>query len=213
MEAVEEKGSKPASKRRADESKRRRKRQRMSPPKSSDTKKKKKQTKHPLNGMIVAVSTLDIKGQSHEDSQSSYKAVSNQCQELGATITGQLHRRVSCLVCNEAAVRNATQRVRKAIKKKVPLVDVAWVRECREKGELVDMESFRLDDQAAKVIESRKVTASEKAVTTTDDDVNTELSGVPDSAWTQPTSLGCCCVCHENGDKDCPWCEDCSPKR
>jgi hypothetical protein len=182
---------------------------------SSDTtsrpsKKRRKRNKNPLNGMIVAVSTLDVKGQSHTDSQSSYKAVSDQCQNLGATITGQLHRRVSCLVCNQTAVQNATQRVRKAIKKKVPIVDAAWIRQCKKEEKLVDMEPFRLDDVAVKVIESRKVKGSEVSVVAED---STGVDDVPDSAWSEPASLGCCCVCHENGDDDCPWCTNCSMKQ
>lgn len=32
---------------------------------------------------------------------------------------------------------------------------------------------------------------------------------VPDSGWTSPVDVGCCCVCHENGDADCEWCTDC----
>ena len=161
----------------------------------------------PLNGMIVAVSTLDVKGQSHADSQSSYKAVAELCESLGATITGQLHRRVSCLVCNQTAVNNATQRVRKAVKKSVPLVDVAWVRQCREQQKRVDLERFRLDDVAGKVIDSRVVKDSEITVT------YAEADELPANGWSEPASLGCCCVCHENGDDKCPWCTDCNAKR
>lgn len=188
-----------------------------SPKRNSDTQKnpnpnkKRKRTSKPLNGMVVAVSTLDVKGQSHSDSQSSYKAVADQCQKLGASVTGQLHRRVSCLVCNETAVKNSTQRVRKAVKKKVPLVDVAWIHKCRDEEELVDMDPFRLDDLATTVVESRKEKASTVEVEVTD--ASAEVDGVPASAWTEPESLGCCCVCHENGDDNCPWCPDCNAKR
>lgn len=176
----------------------------------SDTKpkhsKKRKRNQAPLKGMIVAVSTLDVKGKSHANSQTSYKAVAELCQQLGASVTGQLHRRVSCLVCNETAVSNATQRVRKAVKKKVPIVDVAWLTKCQEKDERVNLEPYRLDDLAVQVLESRinEVAEDQELV----DAVPVEE--LPSSAWSVPKPLGCCCVCHENGDENCPWCTDCS---
>jgi len=168
--------------------------------------KKRKRMGGPLKGMIIAVSTLDVKGQSHKESESSYKSVAELCQSMGATVTGQLHRRVSCLVCNETAVNNATQRVRKAVKKKVPLVDVAWVRQCSEEETCVNLEPYLLDDFAARVIESRAERGSEVPV----NDATVEVDELPASAWSEPTTLGCCCVCHENGDDNCPWCTSCS---
>ena len=168
--------------------------------------KKRKRKQDPLKGMIIAVSTLDVRGKSHTDSESSYKAIADLCQSLGASVTGQLHRRVSCLVCNPTAVNNATQRVRKAVKKNVPLVDVEWIRQCREQEKCVDLEPFRLDNVAVQVIESRPVESSDAVYTTPNED---EL---PASVWSEPASLGCCCVCHENGDANCPWCTGCYAK-
>lgn len=28
--------------------------------------------------------------------------------------------------------------------------------------------------------------------------------------WSKPVPLDCCCVCHENGDNNCPWCSECN---
>lgn len=173
------------------------------------TKKRKRNQAAVLKGMIVAVSTLDVKGESHSNSESSYKAIADCCRKLGASVTGQLHRRVSYLICNETAVNNVTQRVRKAVKKKVPLVDVAWIRKCQENQELVDLDPYRLDDLAIEVVESRR-----KEVTDVFEEEG-EVGGdevLPDKGWTEPVSYGCCCVCHENGDVNCPWCPDCSSK-
>jgi len=172
-----------------------------------------KRKREPLKGMVIAVSTLDVKGQSHTDSQSSYKAVAELVKDLGASVTGQLHRKVSCLVCNRTAVNNATQRVRKAVKKKVPLVDVEWIRQCRDQEELVAMDPHKLDDLACGLIASRAAQGSEGATVT--DVTVVEATELPASAWSEPASLGCCCVCHENGDDNCPWCTDpdCNAKR
>mmetsp|Transcript_25602 Transcript_25602/g.49184 ORF Transcript_25602/g.49184 Transcript_25602/m.49184 type:complete len:445 (+) Transcript_25602:105-1439(+) len=30
------------------------------------------------------------------------------------------------------------------------------------------------------------------------------------AGWSTPIQLDCCCVCHENGDDNCPWCVDCN---
>ena len=122
--------------------------------------KKRKRNQAVLKGMILAVSTLDVKGESHSNSESSYKAVADCCRKLGASVTGQLHRRVSYLICNETAVTNATQRVRKAVKKKVALVDVAWIRKCQANEELVAVDPYRLDNLAIEVIESRRKEAT-----------------------------------------------------
>lgn len=42
----------------------------------------------PLNGLILAVSTLDQKGEKHSSIDSSYQAVSALCVELGAKVRG-----------------------------------------------------------------------------------------------------------------------------
>jgi hypothetical protein len=162
---------------------------------------KRKRKVGPFQGMILAISTLDVKGRAHTDAQSSYKAISDLCRTLGASVTGQLHSRVTCLICNRSAVQHATQRVRKALKKKVPLVDVAWVRQCHEEEKRIDHSHYCLDDLAIQVMESRTVDTA--------DDAGVDVGEIPESAWSEPTSLGCCCVCHENGDDKCPWCSQC----
>jgi hypothetical protein len=42
----------------------------------------------PLNGLILAVSTLDQKDEKHSSLESSYQAVSALCVELGAKVRG-----------------------------------------------------------------------------------------------------------------------------
>jgi hypothetical protein len=168
---------------------------------STEGKSKRNRKGGPFQGMILAVSTLNVKGRAHTDAQSSYKAISDLCRTLGASVTGQLHKRVIFLICNRSAVEHATQRVRKAFKRKVPLVDVAWVRQCHEEGKRMDHSDYCLDALASQFIESR-------IVDTADID-GVDVDETPESAWSEPTCLGCCCVCHENGDDKCPWCSQC----
>ena len=45
-----------------------------------------------------------------------------------------------------------------------------------------------------------------------DDDGDDDQFFISDAnaGWTEPVSIGCCCVCHENGTtNDCTWCVDC----
>ena len=177
--------------------------------KQTDTPKKK--TKKPLAGMTVSVSTLsdNTKKDSAQNDSSSYNDVCSLCRSLGANVIDLVCKRVSLLVCSEAAIKQATQRVRKAIKRNKPLVSVEWLEKCQQEGYRVETKEYRLDDQAKEAIKNREErlqSAAEAAKENNDED----LEAIPDSGWTEPQDLGCCCVCHENGTTaDCPWCVDC----
>lgn len=178
----------------------------------SNGRNKRKQRDSPLGGMVVAVSTLDVKGQAHSDVDTSYKSVVEACQQAGATVTGQVHGRVTCLLCSRSAVRNGTQRVRKALKKNISLVDIAWVHQCQSAGKRVDHEPYRLDELGKEMLKAR-TNKSKPLETMASNDSKAELDHVEDlleQAWSEPVGLGCCCVCHENGDDKCPWCTECS---
>eukprot|EP00534_Pseudo-nitzschia_fraudulenta_P007584 CAMPEP_0201150324 /NCGR_PEP_ID=MMETSP0851-20130426/11504_1 /ASSEMBLY_ACC=CAM_ASM_000631 /TAXON_ID=183588 /ORGANISM="Pseudo-nitzschia fraudulenta, Strain WWA7" /LENGTH=260 /DNA_ID=CAMNT_0047426973 /DNA_START=12 /DNA_END=794 /DNA_ORIENTATION=- len=177
----------------------------------------------PLSGMVLSVSTLkdntkaktSSSGPDHDDSNNdapstSYNEVCRSCRDLGADVIDLVCKRVNVLVCTRAAVRQATQRVRKAIKKNKPLVSVDWLEQCRSQKRRLDFEEYRLDKEAKDGIQSR-----EDRLQTTENDTgdSTEFEAIPDSGWTEAEDLGCCCVCHENGTTaDCPWCVDCNYK-
>jgi len=187
------------------------------PPKKRKKKKKPHQqspSKPPLHGMILSISTLEERGKTHEHS---YKTVRDLAQNLGATVTTQVHKRVRYVVCTPSAIHHATQRVRKAVKRKIALVDVAWLLQCCEDGAVVDVAQYRVDAAAVSDKTSNDVAAVDGNVTNgnsngncDDDDVVPQLEMiVEDAGWTEAQSLGCCCVCHENGTTDaCPWCRD-----
>lgn len=165
----------------------------------------------PLNGLIVAISTLEVKGQAHSQADVSYKSVAQSCRDAGAEVSGQVHKRVFCLVCTRTAVQHATQRVRKAYKKSLPLVDVGWVTQCQMENRRVEFGPYRLDAEAKKVIDKLNQvieTAAKQGEKGAKASLEQEM--VPESGWSEPVELGCCCVCHENGAADsCEWCVDC----
>ncbi len=171
----------------------------------------KKKTKKPLAGMTISVSTLsdNTKKESAQNKNDSYNDVCSLCRSLGAKVIDLVCKRVDLLVCSEAAIKQATQRVRKAIKRNKPLVSVAWLEQCQQEGYRVDLTGYRMDERAKDAIQNREErlqSAAEASKETNDED----LEAIPDSGWTEPQDLGCCCVCHENGTTaDCPWCVDC----
>ena len=149
-------------------------------------------TKLPLTGKVIAVSTL-AQGDSSIDSSGTIIAL---CKSAGAQYTAQVHRKVYCLVASSSAVKGATQRVRKAWKRKIPVVSIDWIKQCAETGKLLDMEDFRMQE------ETRTSSDAFAPVSSNSMDVVLEERIV---------ELGCCCVCHESSDavKDCKWCTDC----
>lgn len=85
--------------------------------------------RQPLNGKILAISTLSSAAEASrhtevvkqkEESATTYKSVVALCKKAGAAITGQVHRRVHCVIVTESAIVGETQRIRKAWKKRIP---------------------------------------------------------------------------------------------
>lgn len=152
-------------------------------------KKRARSTKLPLAGKVIAVSTL-TQGDSSADSSGTIITL---CKSAGAQYTAQVHRKVYCLVASSSAVKGATQRVRKAWKRKIPVVSIDWIKQCAQTGKLLDMDDFRMQE--------KKSSNTSAPVTSNNADVVLEERTV---------ELGCCCVCHESDDMaDCEWCTDC----
>ena len=160
----------------------------------------------PLNGITIAISTLNT-GTQHEKKEDSYKYIVNECKAAGACVSGQVGKKVFAVVCNRSAVLQCTQRVRKAVKKNVMLVDIEWVRQSVIHGKRLDCDDYLLDDLANEAVLSRKDDTPTTAGSGNDViDIVEDVNAIPASAWSEPVSYGCCCVCHENGDKNCKWC-------
>lgn len=176
---------------------------------------KKKKVVQPLKGLILAVSTLDVKDKKHSTVDSSYQTVRELCIELGAKVTAQVHKKVFAVICNQSAVTQLTQRVRKAIKKKhALLIDVEWIRKCKEKGTKIDHAEYLLIELAESIMEKRCASQErneskgfDKCGEGLDDD---DIILDSDAGWSEPIALDCCCVCHETDRGNCKWCVDCS---
>jgi hypothetical protein len=167
----------------------------------------KKSQKRPFNGLVVAISTSNEKRNS--DTEITYSSVAQICKELGAEVLGQVGKRVQYMICTQSAVQQATQRVRKAFKKKIPIVDVSWVEECRVQRKRVDISDYKLDKEAEKAIRARQTQNEVLESTNNVDEVPQDEIPPDDAGWTDAVTLGCCCVCHENqAEKDCVWCKD-----
>jgi hypothetical protein len=178
--------------------------------------------KHILNGLTLAVTTLDKKREDNSNSrtddatlansstaQLSWKNTIDKCKQNGATITSQVHKRVNALIVSDAAVRNSTQRVRKALKLGVPIVDIGWIEACIKDSNRVDWADYLRNDEAKRAAGAKKkssavVPSGEEGCDVKFDVSNDDANAI--SGWSEAVELDCCCVCHENGDLECPWC-------
>jgi len=161
----------------------------------------------PLNGLTIAISSLDT-GKQHETKENSYKSIVEECKVAGASISGQVGKKVFAVVCNRSAVLQCTQRVRKALKKNVMILDIEWVRQSISQGERLDCQQFSLEDLAKEVLEQRETKKHNHEMIEEDVEFLSmqDIGSIPSLGWSVPVSYGCSCVCHENGDENCKWC-------
>jgi len=160
----------------------------------------------PLKGIVLSISTLNDKKGNNTGGEVNYSSAAQLCRDLGAEVLGQVGKRVNYMICTESAVEQATQRVRKAHKKRIPIVNIDWLEKCKQEKTLFSVNDYLMDEQAKVAIESRQ--KKQDDIANNDHDGGKEVP--PDDAgWTEAVSLGCCCVCHENKTaKDCQWCKD-----
>lgn len=176
------------------------------------SKKNKKRKKNPqfLSGMILAISTLQEES-SNSNSELSYCKVAEMVRACGAQVSGQVHKKVHCVLCTPAAITKATQRVRKGKKFKIPLVNIEWIHQCIEKGEKLPLDLFLLKYPEVQLTTVKLQDENKNGAE--DDNQSVDNDDLPDAGWTSPVDVGCCCVCHENGtEADCEWCKDCKKK-
>ena len=178
-----------------------------------------------FNGLILALSTDNKQYQSNTDDKQSGNNEDDQYNNLkplklllqtaGATISPQVHKRVHYLICTQSAIDNLTQRIRQAIKRNVDIVNVDWIKKCIQDNNRVDVSPFLCNEIAREIMIEKE---REKKMNSSDGKGNTDGydSDIPkddNAGWSTPIELDCCCVCHENGDDNCPWCVDCNINR
>lgn len=192
-------------------------------------------------GMVLAVSNFNSSAEKEEgrekmledgpedDTQHySYKIMVQQLKAAGATVSSQVHKRVHALITSSLKNYNndendrsivttvsttvLTQRVRKALKLNVSIVDFSWVRDSLKEGRKLDMEPYLLNSKAAAIIADNTTTISDKG-----DVKKMKRRKIPSvkekfvEICNNNVSLGCCCACHDSEDAvyDCPWCVSC----
>ena len=166
----------------------------------------------PLNGLTIAVSTLGTKGEPHLTPDSSYQSIVSDCKILGAIVTPQVHKRVFAVICNESAVKQMTQRVRKALKKNIPIVSTEWIRECKGEKIRISHEPYLLNDLSQSIIGKRKKRDCASEIKSNDVEIlnSDEIACMSHTIWSKPIELECCCSCHETDRLDCKWCQSCN---
>jgi hypothetical protein len=148
----------------------------------------------------------------------SYRQIITLCQQLGAQTTGQIHKRVHALIATPSAVGGGgTQRVRKALKKDLPIISTQWLYDCRRQVQCIDWSSYRLmvvpdpARQSAAVVEGQDEEARDTTTTATkrckrsfqrhnnQEIASMDTKGKETTSMVVKTiSLGCCCACHDN---------------
>ena len=150
------------------------------------------------NGAVdggAAAGAADAEG--HSANGFSFADVAARCAALGGKYSATVHKRVAVLLATPGAVERRTQRVRKAAKLGVAIVDAAsYLRAC-DGGRRPDAadHALRPADGAAPAVEPPA--ACPKAV-----DINS------DAYWAGAVTYdgGCSCACHDEGKASCEWC-------
>jgi len=184
------------------------------------------------------------------DNLLSYKQACAMAQELGATVSAQVHNKVHAVLCpyvpsssssssslSSSSSSNSnkgggsstgngisiTQRMKKAFKKSIPIWDIQWLVEMHKCRTWIDPQAFNVtqfvkelwlqqqqqeqqqQQQTQQQTQQQDQPLGRKEVDVQDESDEEYLSTV-DKGWSEPVSLDCCCVCHDDDRDDCPWC-------
>ena len=145
----------------------------------------------------AAAGASDAEGHASSANGFSFADVAARCAALGGKYSATVHKKVAVLLATPGAVERRTQRVRKAAKLGVAIVDAAsYLRAC-DGGRRPDAadHALRPADGAAPAVEPPA--ACPKAV-----DINS------DAYWAGAVTYdgGCSCACHDEGKASCEWC-------
>jgi hypothetical protein len=145
----------------------------------------------------AAAGAADAEGHASSANGFSFAEVTARCAALGGKYSATVHKKVAVLLATPGAVERRTQRVRKAAKLGVAIVDAAsYLRAC-DGGRRPDAadHALRPADGAAPAVEPPA--ACPKAV-----DINS------DAYWAGAVTYdgGCSCACHDEGKASCEWC-------
>jgi len=125
----------------------------------------------------------------------SFASVRSRAEALGGTYSATVHRNVNVLLASAGAVERRTQRVRKAAKLGVAIVDAGPFLDACEAG------AFDADTHALRVADGDADGGGGKAV-----DLNDDACWVGSSKY----DGGCSCACHDvpGAPPFCEWCAE-----
>ncbi len=154
-----------------------------------------------LNNMSIAVSTIDPSNVHSKEPESRYTKTCALLMSLGARISPTVSKKTTLLLTTQTAREALTQKVRKAVKRGVKVVDEAWIEECQKQGAAVDTKEWDLTSSCSSMASCR---ASVSHVEIVDEK---DAAGLK---WSEGVCFGCSCVCHENhvagAVTECEWC-------
>tara|TARA_B110000008_G_C16752641_1_gene477302 strand:- start:171 stop:647 length:477 start_codon:yes stop_codon:yes gene_type:complete len=135
--------------------------------------------------------------------------VRNLLQQLGATHSRQIHKRVKYLIVSTSAITRQTQNVRKAAKKKIKMVCPEFLEACIATRRIVNAQDYVVENVVLPANSNQPKEEKEE----TEEKEEKDLSQKWDDAVV--TDLGCCCACHDEDcwtdnkkPDDCEWCHD-----
>ena len=176
-----------------------------------------------LNGTTLEDSvddSVDIDTNETMTIANTYKTVTSFLQQkLGAAITNQVHSRVYCVVASPQAIKEPTQRIRKAWKRNIPVMTTQYIYDCYHQQIIIPIPMISDIPNKYRILPPSPSQSSSKTKRTQilvntnhEGDHSTTNLDVPERIM----DLGCCCICHDNDDTTigkrdpCEWCIDCS---
>ncbi|GMI43892.1 hypothetical protein TrCOL_g189 [Triparma columacea] len=184
-----------------------------------------------LQKKILVLSTIDpdaqaevnrarkdkVEGEAHIEpvstQQYSYSDLADLVVAHSGVVMQIMGKKTYAVITTSSARSAATQKVRKAYKKCVPIVDVSWVEDSISSNSLLSLDSYRRENDVKKAVEKKEEEKQRRLEAAVDvDDAEPSLDPSAEY-WSEPVSFGCSCVCHENNPgivTDCAWCSGCS---
>ena len=83
----------------------------------------------------------------HDEDEDNFKDLFGTCKACGAEVSRSVHKKVHALVATPAALKQRTQHVKKAVAVGVPIVHPSWVTACRNAGEVLGLDEFKVTRQ------------------------------------------------------------------
>ena len=182
--------------------------------------------KHHNNTPVKSSSNHHHHDDDNNDQYDNLKSLKAILTSIGATISPQVHKKVHYIICTSSAIHNLTQRIRQAIKRNVDIVSVQWVKDCIKDNRRIDVTPYICNEMAREILVEKELDQKKKSLKKkkndndesgsyhcdddNDDDDNDIIPEHDNRGWSTPVQLDCCCVCHENGDDNCPWCSECN---